>query len=160
MHIIAAKAVSFKEALEPEFKSYQRQILNNAKALASRLVDNGFSLVSDGTDNHLLLVDLRESHAELTGKEAEHTLERAGMTVNKNTVPRETRSPFVTSGLRIGTPAVTTRGLQEPDMHQIADWIAAVLTDVSDEGMISKTRAEVEALCTSFPLYEELAGRV
>ena len=160
MHIIAAKAVSFKEALEPDFKSYQRQILNNAKALASRLVDNGFSLVSDGTDNHLLLVDLRESHAELTGKEAEHTLERAGMTVNKNTVPRETRSPFVTSGLRIGTPAVTTRGLQEPDMHQIADWIAAVLTDVSDEGMISKTRAEVEALCTSFPLYEELAGRV
>jgi glycine hydroxymethyltransferase len=160
MHIIAAKAVSFKEALEPDFKSYQRQIINNAKALAERLIDNGFSLVSDGTDNHLLLVDLRESHAALTGKEAEHTLERAGMTVNKNTVPRETRSPFVTSGLRIGTPAVTTRGLQEPDMHQIADWIAAVLSDVSDEGVISKTRAEVEALCASFPLYEELAGRV
>ena len=160
MHIIAAKAVSFKEALEPDFKSYQHQIVNNAKALAERLVDNGFSLVSGGTDNHLLLVDLRESHAELTGKEAEHTLERAGMTVNKNTVPRETRSPFVTSGLRIGTPAVTTRGLQEPDMHQIADWIAAVLTDVSDEAVISKTRAEVETLCASFPLYEELAGRV
>ena len=160
MHIIAAKAVSFKEALEPDFKSYQRQILDNTKALADRLIDNGFSLVSDGTDNHLLLVDLRESHEELTGKEAEHTLERAGMTVNKNTVPRETRSPFVTSGLRIGTPAVTTRGLQEPHMHQIADWIAAVLTDVSDEGVISKTRGEVEALCTSFPLYEELAGRV
>ena len=147
MHIIAAKAVSFKEALEPDFKSYQRQIINNAKALAERLVDNGFSLVSGGTDNHLLLVDLRESHAELTGKEAEHTLERAGMTVNKNTVPRETRSPFVTSGLRIGTPAVTTRGLQEPDMHQIADWIAAVLRDVSDAAVISKTRAEVETLC-------------
>ena len=160
MHIIAAKAVSFKEALEPDFKSYQRQIINNAKALAERLVDNGFSLVSGGTDNHLLLVDLRESHAELTGKEAEHALERAGMTVNKNTVPRETRSPFVTSGLRIGTPAVTTRGLQEPDMHQIADWIAAVLTDVSDEAVISTTRAEVETLCASFPLYEELAGRV
>ena len=160
MHIIAAKAVSFKEALEPDFKSYQRQIINNAKALAERLIDNGFSLVSDGTDNHLLLVDLRESHAALTGKEAEHTLERAGMTVNKNTVPRETRSPFVTSGLRIGTPAVTTRGLQEPDMHQIADWIASVLSDVSDEAVIKKTRAEVEALCASFPLYEELAGRV
>jgi glycine hydroxymethyltransferase len=160
MHIIAAKAVSFKEALEPDFKSYQRQIVNNAKALAERLVVNGFSLVSDGTDNHLLLVDLRESHAALTGKEAEHTLERAGMTVNKNTVPRETRSPFVTSGLRIGTPAVTTRGLQEPDMHQIADWIAAVLTDVSDEAVISRTRAEVETLCASFPLYEELAGHV
>ena len=160
MHIIAAKAVSFKEALEPDFEVYQRQIINNAAALAGRLVDNGFSLVSGGTDNHLLLVDLRESHAELTGKEAENVLERAGMTVNKNTVPRETRSPFVTSGLRIGTPAVTTRGLQEPEMHQIADWIASVLTDASDEAVISETRAEVEALCTAFPLYEELAGRV
>jgi glycine hydroxymethyltransferase len=160
MHIIAAKAVSFKEALEPDFEVYQRQIINNAAALAGRLVDNGFSLVSGGTDNHLLLVDLRESHAELTGKEAENALERAGMTVNKNTVPGETRSPFVTSGLRIGTPAVTTRGLQEPEMHQIADWIASVLTDASDEAVISKTRAEVEALCSSFPLYAELAGRV
>jgi glycine hydroxymethyltransferase len=160
MHIIAAKAVSFKEALEPDFEVYQRQIINNAAALAGRLVDNGFSLVSGGTDNHLLLVDLRESHAELTGKEAENALERAGMTVNKNTVPGETRSPFVTSGLRIGTPAVTTRGLQEPEMHQIADWIASVLTDASDEAVISETRAEVGALCASFPLYEELAGRV
>jgi len=160
MHIIAAKAVSFKEALEPDFEVYQRQIINNAAALAGRLADNGFSLVSGGTDNHLLLVDLRESHAELTGKEAENVLERAGMTVNKNTVPGETRSPFVTSGLRIGTPAVTTRGLQEPEMHQIADWIASVLTDASDEAVISETRAEVEALCTAFPLYEELAGRV
>ena len=159
MHIIAAKAVSFKEALEPDFKSYQLQILANAAALAGRLVDNGFSLVSDGTDNHLLLVDLRESHPELTGKEAEHALERAGMTVNKNTVPRETRSPFVTSGLRIGTPAATTRGLQEPEMHQIADWIASVLVDASDEVVIAKTRAEVETLCASFPLYAELAAR-
>jgi glycine hydroxymethyltransferase len=159
MHIIAAKAVSFKEALEPDFKSYQLQILANAAALAGRLVDNGFSLVSDGTDNHLLLVDLRESHPELTGKEAEHALECAGMTVNKNTVPRETRSPFVTSGLRIGTPAATTRGLQEPEMHQIADWIASVLVDASDEVVIVKTRAEVETLCASFPLYEELAAR-
>jgi len=160
MHIIAAKAVSFKEALQPDFKIYQSQIINNAKALADRLLEHGFSVVSGGTDNHLLMVDLRGSHPELTGKEAEHTLERAGMTVNKNTVPGETRSPFVTSGLRIGTPAVTTRGLRESDMHQIADWIAAVLTDASDEAVISKTRAEVETLCTSFPLYEELAGRV
>jgi glycine hydroxymethyltransferase len=159
MHIIAAKAVSFKEALEPDFKTYQLQILANAAALAERLVDNGFSLVSDGTDNHLLLVDLRESHPELTGKEAEHVLERAGMTVNKNTVPGETRSPFVTSGLRIGTPAATTRGLQEPEMQQIADWIASVLADASDEAVITKTRAEVETLCASFPLYEELAAR-
>ncbi len=160
MHIIAAKAVSFKEALEPDFEVYQRQIINNAAALAGRLVDNGFSLVSGGTDNHLLLVDLRESHAELTGKEAENVLERAGMTVNKNTVPRETRSPFVTSGLRIGTPAVTTRGLQEPEMHKIADWIASVLTDASDEAVISETRAEIGELCAAFPLYQELAGRV
>ena len=160
MHIIAAKAVSFKEALQPDFKIYQSQVIANAKALADRLVEHEFSVVSGGTDNHLLMVDLRESHPELTGKEAEHTLERAGMTVNKNTVPGETRSPFVTSGLRIGTPAVTTRGLREPDMHQTADWIAAVLTDASDESVISKTRAEVEMLCTSFPLYEELAGRV
>ena len=160
MHVIAAKAVSFKEALQADFKIYQSQTINNAKALAARLVEHGVSVVSGGTDNHLLMVDLRESHPELTGKEAEHTLERAGMTVNKNTVPRETRSPFVTSGLRIGTPAVTTRGLREADMHQIADWIAAVLTDASDEAVISKTRAQVETLCASFPLYEELAGRV
>jgi glycine hydroxymethyltransferase len=160
MHIIAAKAVSFKEALQTDFKIYQSQIIANAMALADRLIEHEFSVVSGGTDTHLLMVDLRESHPELTGKEAEQVLERAGMTVNKNTVPRETRSPFVTSGLRIGTPAVTTRGLREPDMHQIADWIAAVLTDTSDEVVISKTRAEVETLCASFPLYEELAGRV
>ena len=159
MHIIAAKAVSFEEALQPDFTSYQRQIIANAKALADRLIDNGFSLVSGGTDNHLLLVDLSVSHAQLTGKEAEHALERAGMTVNKNTVPGETRSPFVTSGLRIGTPAVTTRGLQEPEMHRIADWISDVLMDASDESVISKTHAEVEALCSTFPLYEELASR-
>lgn len=160
MHVIAAKAVSFKEALQPDFKIYQGQIIANAKALADRLIEHGFLVVSGGTDNHLLMVDLRESHPELTGKEAEHTLERAGMTVNKNTVPGETRSPFVTSGLRIGTPAVTTRGLLEPDMHQIADWIFAVLTDAADEAVISKTRAEVEALCASVPLYEELAADV
>ncbi len=160
MHIIAAKAVSFKEALDPDFEAYQRQVVANAKALADRLVEQGFSVVSGGTDNHLLMVDLRDSHPDLTGKEAEHTLERAGLTVNKNTVPGETRSPFVTSGLRIGTPAVTTRGLLEPDMHQIADWIAAVLTDTSDEGVVAQTRTDVETLCASFPLYEELAGRV
>ncbi len=160
MHIIAAKAVSFEEALQPDFTSYQSQIIANAKALAARLIDNGFSLVSDGTDNHLLLVDLSESHPELTGKEAEHALESAGITVNKNTVPGETRSPFVTSGLRIGTPAVTTRGLQEPDMHRIADWISDVLKDASDESVISNTRTEVEALCSDFPLYEELSRRV
>ena len=133
--------------------------MRNAKALAAELLERGFTLVSGGTDNHLLLVDLSVSHAELTGKEAEHALERAGITVNKNTVPGETRSPFVTSGLRIGTPAVTTRGLQEPEMHRIADWISDVLTDASDESMISKTHAEVEAFCSAFPLYEELSRR-
>ena len=160
MHIIAAKAVSFKEALQSDFTDYQGQVITNANALAERLVEQGFSLVSGGTDNHLLLVDLRGSHPELTGKVAEHALERAGLTINKNTVPGETRSPFVTSGLRIGTPAVTTRGLQESDMHQIADWIAAVLKDESDEAVISRTRGEVENLCASFPLYEELTARV
>ena len=160
MHIIAAKAVSFKEALQSDFTDYQGQVITNANALAERLVEQGFSLVSGGTDNHLLLVDLRGSHPELTGKVAEHALERAGLTINKNTVPGETRSPFVTSGLRIGTPAVTTRGLQESDMHQIADWIAAVLKDESDEAVISRTRGEVENLCASFPLYEDLTARV
>jgi glycine hydroxymethyltransferase len=158
MHVIAAKAVSFKEALQPDFGNYQRQIVRNAQALAERLGEHGFSLVSGGTDNHLLLVDLRGSHEELTGKEAEHALERAGITVNKNTVPGETRSPFVTSGLRIGTPAVTTRGLLEKDMHQVADWIAGVLEDAFDEEVVERTRAEVETLCATFPLYEELAG--
>jgi glycine hydroxymethyltransferase len=160
MHVIAAKAVSFKEALQPDFAAYQRQVIANADALADGLVGHGFSLVSGGTDNHLLLVDLRGSHPELTGKEAEHALESAGMTVNKNTVPGETRSPFVTSGLRIGTPAVTTRGLMEPEMHRIADWIAAVLTNTADEAVITRSRTEIETMCAAFPLYEELAGSV
>jgi glycine hydroxymethyltransferase len=160
MHVIAAKAVSFKEALQPDFASYQRQVIANANAFAEGLLGHGFSLVSGGTDNHLLLVDLRGSHADLTGKEAEQALERAGMTVNKNTVPGETRSPFVTSGLRIGTPAVTTRGLLEPEMHQIADLMAAVLADTADEAVITRSRTEIETMCAAFPLYEELAGRV
>ncbi|MDX1494273.1 MAG: serine hydroxymethyltransferase, partial [Longimicrobiales bacterium] len=121
MHVIAAKAVAFKEALEPDFKGDSAQVIANAKALGEGLAEHGFHLVSGGTDNHLLLVDLRPSHDELTGKDAEHALESAGITVNKNTVPGETRSPFVTSGLRIGTPALTTRGMKEDEMRQIAD---------------------------------------
>ena len=159
MHIIAAKAVALREALQPDFKSYQRQIVANARALADSLSENGFFLLSGGTDNHLLLVDLRKSHQELTGKEAEKALEAAGMTVNKNTVPGETRSPFVTSGLRIGTSAVTTRGLREADMRQIGTWIAAVLTDPTDEEVISSVRWEIDEMCQSFPLYQELAAR-
>jgi glycine hydroxymethyltransferase len=160
MHVIAAKAVALKEALEPEFAAYARQIVKNASALASGLMERGFHLVSGGTDNHLLLVDLRKSHGELTGKDAEAALEHAGMTVNKNTVPGETRSPFVTSGLRIGTPALTTRGMAEPEMAQIAGWIAEVLQAPTDEARIRKVRVRVAELCEAFPLYPELAAAV
>jgi glycine hydroxymethyltransferase len=156
MHVIAAKAVAFKEALEPDFKVYAKQIVANARALAAGLMERGFELVSGGTDNHLLLVDLRESHGELTGKDAEHALEAAGMTVNKNTVPGETRSPFVTSGLRIGTPALTTRGMAEPEMARIASWIAEVLEAPTDGARIQRVRAQVVELCEAFPLYPEL----
>jgi len=159
MHIIAAKAVAFREALQPDFKSYQHQIVANARALAEGLLEHGFFLVSGGTDNHLLLVDLRKSHEELTGKEAEKALELAGITVNKNTVPGETRSPFVTSGLRIGTSAVTTRGLREADMRQIADWIAKVLADPTDQDLIRGVRGSIDEMCQAFPLYQELAAR-
>ena len=156
MHVIASKAVAFKEALEPDFKKYQQQVIMNSQALAERLLEWGFSLVSGGTDTHLLLVDLRGSHEDLTGKEAEQVLERAGMTVNKNTVPGESRPPFVTSGLRIGTAAVTTRGLGESEMRQIADWIARVLARPSSEKVIEATRREVETMCEAFPIYQEL----
>ncbi len=158
MHVIAAKAVALREALQPEFKAYGVQIVKNAKALGVRLAERGFHLVSGGTDNHLLLVDLRPSHEELTGKDAERALESAGITVNKNTVPGETRSPFVTSGLRIGTPALTTRGMAEDEMRRIADWVAEILAAPDDEGRISKVRGEVRELCAAYPLYEELAG--
>ncbi len=158
MHVIAAKAVALREALEPDFRSYSRQIVANARALGERLDEHGFSLVSGGTDTHLLLVDLRDSHEELTGKVAENALEEAGITVNKNTVPGETRSPFVTSGLRIGTPALTTRGMKEEEMRRIGDWIARVIERPDDEERRAKVRAEVEELCASFPLYPELAG--
>jgi len=156
MHVIAAKAVAFLEALQPDFSVYAGQIIENAKALGDGLASHGFGLVSGGTDNHLLLVDLRKSHEDLTGKDAEAALEAAGITVNKNTVPGETRSPFVTSGLRIGTPAVTSRGLREPEMARIADWIADVLSDPADEGRIERVRGEVKTLCEDFPLYAEL----
>jgi len=156
MHVIAAKAVAFLEALQPDFTVYSAQIIANAKALGEGLASHGFGLVSGGTDNHLLLVDLRKSHEELTGKDAEAALESASITVNKNTVPGETRSPFVTSGLRIGTPALTSRGMREPEMAQIADWIAHVLSAPGDEGRIKSVRSEVLGLCQDFPLYAEL----
>jgi glycine hydroxymethyltransferase len=157
MHVIAAKAVAFHEALNPDFRIYTQQVVENARTLADGLMGSGLKLVSDGTDNHLMLVDLRPSHPDLSGKEAEHALEAAGITVNKNTVPGETRSPFVTSGLRIGTPALTTRGLGTGEMGQIARWIVRVLDDHANESLIRTTREEVRELCASFPLYEELA---
>jgi glycine hydroxymethyltransferase len=158
MHVIAAKAVAFLEALQPDFSLYSAQVIANAKALGAGLSSHGFDLVSGGTDNHLLLVDLRPSHPELTGKDAEAALEAAGITVNKNTVPRETRSPFVTSGLRIGTPALTSRGMGEAEMTQIAGWIAEVLAAPADPGKIQGVRHRVLELCEDFPLYAELAA--
>ena len=158
MHVIAAKAVAFAEALQPDFALYSGRVIANAKALGAGLSAHGFHLVSGGTDNHLLLVDLRPSHPDLTGKDAEAALEAAGMTMNKNTVPGETRSPFVTSGLRIGTPALTTRGMGEGEMRQIADWVGDVLAAPADRSRIAGVRASVLELCQAFPLYPELVS--
>jgi glycine hydroxymethyltransferase len=151
MHVIAGKAVAFKEALEPDFKGYCRNVIANAKALAEGLVERGFNLVSGGTDNHLLLVDLRNKG--LTGKDGEKALERAGITVNKNTVPGETESPFVTSGVRIGTPALTTRGMGTSEMREIARFIDEVVTAPADEQVTSRVRGEAREMCGRFPLY-------
>jgi glycine hydroxymethyltransferase len=151
MHVIAAKAVSFKEALTPEFKSYQGQIVKNAKALAAGLIKRGFKLVSGGTDNHLMLVDL--SATELTGKVAEEALDKAGITVNKNGIPFDTRSPFITSGIRIGTPAATTHGLKEAEMEEVAGFIADVLNNTENEAKLAEIKGKVNALMGLFPLY-------
>jgi glycine hydroxymethyltransferase len=158
MHVIAAKAVALKEALRPEFKSYQQQIVTNARVLAQALMSQGFRLTSGGTDNHLMLVDLRKS--ELTGKVAQETLDRARITVNKNAVPFDTRSPFVTSGIRIGTPAVTTRGMKEKEMEQIGDFIGRALNHVTDGQVLQTIAGEVGELCRKFPVYpRRLSGR-
>jgi glycine hydroxymethyltransferase len=150
-HVIAAKAVAFHEALRPDFKVYSQQVVLNAQCLAESLMREKIDLVTGGTDNHLLLVDL--SNSEVTGKEAENTLDLAGITVNKNTVPNEKRSPFVTSGVRIGTPALTTRGMKESEMKIIAGWITKILKDPKDQNQISKTREQVKELCKQFPIY-------
>jgi len=159
MHVIAAKAVAFLEALRPEFTDYSGQVIANARALAEGLSERGFNLVSGGTDNHLLLVDLRASHGELTGKDAEAALEASGIIMNKNTVPGETRSPFVTSGLRIGTPALTSRGMKEGEMARIAAWISSILDAPTDQDRIDGVRGEVSELCSAFPLYVGLSGQ-
>ena len=156
MHVIAAKAVALKEALSPEFKIYQQQIVKNAQALANGLMSRGFRLTSEGTDNHLMLVDLRKS--ELTGKVAQETLDKARITVNRNAVPFDTRSPFVTSGVRIGTPAVTTRGMKEPEMAIIADLIARSLDHVSDDAALGSIADAVGELCGNFPVYPHRLG--
>jgi glycine hydroxymethyltransferase len=154
MHVIAAKAVSFKEAMSREYVLYQQQVVKNSQALGAALIRYGFDLVSGGSDNHLLLVDL--TNKNITGKEAEETLESAGLTVNKNAIPFDTKSRFVTGGIRIGTPAVTSRGLKEQDMNQIAAWINRVITNLGNEQEISKIRSEVRELCERFPLYPDL----
>lgn len=151
MHVIAAKAVALKEAMAPEFKLYQQQIIKNAKAVAGALQEKGFRLVSGGTDNHLMLVDL--SGSELTGKVAQETLDKARITVNKNTVPFETRPPFITSGVRIGTPAVTTRGMKEKEMVVIAELIARALNHVGNDSVIRSVADDVRELCKKFPVY-------
>jgi glycine hydroxymethyltransferase len=151
MHIIAAKAVAFKEAAEPEFKVYQQQVINNAKVMANTLIDHGYDIVSGGTDDHLFLVSLISKG--LTGKAADAALGKAHITVNMNSVPNDPKSPFVTSGLRIGTPAMTARGFKEDEAKQIATWIADIVDDMENEALITKIRGEVSALCKNFPVY-------
>ncbi len=154
MHVIASKAVCFKEALEDDFREYQKQIIKNAEKLSRTLSSKGYRIVSGGTDTHLFLVDL--SGKGITGKEAEEILERSGITVNKNTVPFDSRSPFVTSGLRMGTSALTTRGMKEKEMERIGDLIHRVLSNLEKKKVFETTREEVESLCRDFPIYEEL----
>jgi glycine hydroxymethyltransferase len=163
MHVIAAKAVCFQEALQPDFQEYQRQVVANASVLAQRLADEGFRIVSGGTDNHLMLVDVFSK--TVTGKQAEQNLERAAITVNKNAIPFDINPPMTASGIRVGTPAVTTRGLKEPEMHQIGHWIAEVLRNLENETVLKRVRSEVEIMTERFPLYakrrrQAMAGRV
>jgi glycine hydroxymethyltransferase len=151
MHVIAAKAVAFKEALEPSFKEYQQQVVKNAKAMAKTLIERGYKVVSGGTENHLMLIDL--IGRDVTGKDAEAALGKAHITVNKNAVPNDPRSPFVTSGLRVGTPAVTTRGYKEADVVELTHWICDVLDAPGDEDVITSVREKVAAQCRKFPVY-------
>jgi len=157
-HVIAAKAVAFAEASRPEFRRYAEQIVANAAALADALAGHGFRLVSGGTDNHMLLVDLRPFDADLTGKEAQEILDRAGITCNRNTIPDDPRSPFLTSGLRLGTAAETTAGMGETEMRLVAELLVRTLKARDDEGEIAAVRSEVAAMCASFPPYPDLVG--
>jgi len=152
MHIIAAKAVAFQENLQPDYKKYCKQIISNAQTLAQRLVDHGYHLVSGGTDNHLILVDL--TSMGMTGKEAQAVLEKAGIVCNRNTIPYDTQKPFVTSGIRLGTPAMTTRGMKESEMKETASLLTKALEKKDDESALSSIEEEVKALCSKFPVYE------
>jgi len=154
MHVIAAKAVAFREALQPEFIEYSQQVIRNAQALAQKLLDLGYDIVSGGTDNHLLLLDLR--HRKLTGKDAEAALEAAGMTVNKNMVPNDPQPPTVTSGVRLGTPTLTTRGMKENEMREVAFLMDKILSDINNESTLERVRAQVLDLSRRFPLYQDL----
>jgi glycine hydroxymethyltransferase len=154
MHVIAAKAVAFKEALQPEFKTYQQQVVKNATALATALIKRGFKLTSGGTDNHLMLINF--SGTEITGKAAEEALDKAGITVNKNTVPFETRSPFVTSGIRVGTPACTTHGLKEAQMDEVAGYIAASIENIGNDEKLAAIKGQVNGMMKKFPLYAHM----
>ena len=151
MHIIAAKAVALKEALQPEFKVYQQHVLDNARAMAAVMMERGYKIVSGGTDDHLFLVDLIDKN--ITGKDADAALGRANITVNKNAVPNDPRSPFVTSGLRIGTPALTTRGLGREEARQVAHWICDILDDLTNLDLQTKVKEQVLVLCARFPVY-------
>ncbi len=153
MHVIAAKAVAFKEALQPSFIDYQKQVIANAQVMADTLIERGHKIVSGGTENHMFLLDLIDTG--ITGKEADAALGQANITVNKNSVPNDPRSPFVTSGLRLGTPAVTTRGFKEPEMKMVSNWIADVLADVNNQEMIEKVKLNVRQICKDFPVYSE-----
>ena len=157
VHVIAAKAVSFKEAMSDSFVTYQKQVVANTKILGDKLAEYGFRLVSGGSDNHLLLVDL--NNKSITGKDAEEGLEEAGLTVNKNAIPFDTQSRFVTGGIRIGTPSVTTRGLKEPEMLMIADWINQVISSKADKSKLAQIRVEVRSLCERFPIYPFSAAK-
>jgi glycine hydroxymethyltransferase len=154
MHVIAAKAVAFRKAMEPSFKDYQKQIIQNAAVLAETMVDEGFRLVAGGTDTHLFLVDL--TNKRLTGAAAQTALDEVGITVNKNTIPFEMQSPMVTSGIRVGTPAVTSRGMKEPEMRLIGAAISRILHNIGDESVKAEVKRTVRELCDAFPLYPEL----
>jgi len=154
MHVIAAKAVAFNENLQPPFIDYSKQIIKNAQALSAALVKLGFNIISGGTDNHLMLVDLRNK--SVTGKDAQEALDLAGITVNKNAVPFDDKSPLITSGIRVGTPALTTRGMKEREMEIVASLINRVVTNMGNEAEYGRVRGDIQQLCSSFPLYAEL----